>query len=103
MRTLFSPIQEFLKKGDLVLLSLCLLTSGFGVALIFSATRYNQNNRPVAIQCIAIFLGVAVYLLCTFVDFQLLWKKTGSGSLGAAYSSCSCCSPPWATTTTRGT
>ena len=100
MRTLFSPIQEFLKKGDLVLLSLCLLTSGFGVALIFSATRYNQNNRPVAIQCIAIFLGVAVYLLCTF---SCLWKKTGSGSLGAAYSSCSCCSPPWATTTTRGT
>ena len=103
MRTLFSPIQEFLKKGDLVLLSLCLLTSGFGVALIFSATRYNQNNRPVAIQCIAIFLGVAVYLLCTFVDFQLFVEKTGSGSLGAAYSSCSCCSPPWATTTTRGT
>ena len=44
MRTLFSPLHEFFKKGDLVLLSLCLLTSGFGVALIFSATRYNQNN-----------------------------------------------------------
>ena len=46
MRTLFSPLHEFLKKGDLVLLSLCLLTSGFGVALIFSATRYNQNTLP---------------------------------------------------------
>ena len=85
MRTLFSPLHEFLKKGDLVLLSLCLLTSGFGVALIFSATRYNQNNRPVVIQCVAILLGVAVYLLCTFVDFQLFveknWKWLFGGSV----------------------
>jgi len=85
VRTLFSPLHEFLKKGDLVLLSLCLLTSGFGVALIFSATRYNQNNRPVVIQCVAILLGVAVYLLCTFVDFQLFveknWKWLFGGSV----------------------
>lgn len=103
MRTLFSPIQEFLKKGDLVLLSLCLLTSGFGVALIFSATRYNQNNRPVAIQCIAISWASRSICCVPLWTFSCLWKKTGSGSLGAAYSSCSCCSPPWATTTTRGT
>lgn len=84
MRTLFSPLHEFLKKGDLVLLSLCLLTSGFGVALIFSATRYNQNNRPVAIQCIAILLGIAVYLLCTFVDFQLFVEKNWKWLFGSS-------------------
>ena len=75
MRTLFSPIHEFLKKGDAVLLLLCLLASGYGVLLIFSATRYNDNNRAVMIQCIAIFLGVIVYILCTFVDFQLFMEK----------------------------
>ena len=40
MSTLFSPIREFLRKGDLVLLSLCLAASGFGLLLIFSATRF---------------------------------------------------------------
>ena len=67
MKTLFSPLQEFLKKGDMLLLSLCLLASGFGVALIFSATRYNENNKEVAVQIIAILLGVLVYILLSLI------------------------------------
>ena len=75
MNTLFSPLQEFWKKGDKLLLLLCLLASAYGVALIYSATRYNENNREVIIQIIAILLGVVVYILCTFVDFQLFVEK----------------------------
>ena len=84
MKTLFSPIQEFLKKGDVILLALCLLASSYGVALIFSATRYNDNNRPVAIQILAILLGVVVYVLCTFVDFQLFAEKNWKLLLGGS-------------------
>ena len=84
MKTLFSPIQEFLKKGDVILLVLCLLASSYGVALIFSATRYNDNNRPVAIQILAILLGVVVYVLCTFVDFQLFAEKNWKLLLGGS-------------------
>ena len=40
MTTLFSPIREFFKKGDVLLLFLCLTASGYGLALIYSATRY---------------------------------------------------------------
>ena len=58
MSTLFSPVREFFKKGDLVLLALCLLSSGYGLLLIFSATRYNGNNRALVVQCAAIALGV---------------------------------------------
>ena len=36
MNTLLSPFQEFWKKGDKLLLLLCLLASVYGVALIFS-------------------------------------------------------------------
>ena len=75
MNTLFSPLQEFWKKGDKLLLLLCLLASAYGVALIYSATRYNENDREVIIQIIAILLGVVVYILCTFVDFQLFVEK----------------------------
>ena len=64
MNTLFSPLQEFWKKGDKLLLLLCLLASAYGVALIYSATRYNENDREVIIQIIAILLGVVVYILC---------------------------------------
>ena len=75
MSLLLSPLREFCKKGDLLLLSLCLAASGYGLLLIFSATRYNSNNRALLVQCIAILLGVAAYVLLTFVDFQLFVEK----------------------------
>ena len=75
MKTLSSPFYEFFKKGDPILLLLCLLASAFGVALIFSATRYNENNQAVVIQIVAILLGVVAYILCTFIDFQLFVEK----------------------------
>lgn len=82
---LFSPIKEFWKKGDVILLGLCLAASTFGLALIYSATRYQQTVKPVIIQGIAILLGVVAYILLTFVDFQLFtekrWKLLFFGSI----------------------
>ena len=75
MSTLFSPIREFMKKGDLLLLSLCLLASGYGLVLIYSATQYFESSRFVFVQLIAIILGVIAYILLTFVDFQLFVEK----------------------------
>lgn len=75
---LFSPIREFWKKGDMILLGLCLAASGFGLALIYSATQYFGENRWirfVSVQFIAVLLGVIVYMLLTFVDFQLFVEK----------------------------
>lgn len=86
---LFSPIKDFFKKGDVILLGLCLAASTFGLALIHSATRYQYSEqlvgKPVIIQAIAIFLGVVAYILLTFVDFQLFtekrWKLLLTGSI----------------------
>ena len=77
MSTLLSPLREFFRKGDLLLLSLCLLASGFGLLLIFSATQYTRSGplRYIAIQALAILLGVAAYIFLTFVDFQLFAEK----------------------------
>ena len=75
---LFSPIREFFKKGDLILLFLCLASSTFGLALIYSATQYLGETRWIRfilVQFIAIVLGVVAYILLTFVDFQLFVEK----------------------------
>lgn len=78
MSTLLSPFREFTRKGDLILLSLCLAASGFGLMLIYSATRFEDNNKAILVQLIGILLGVAAYVILTFVDFQLFaesnWK-----------------------------
>lgn len=78
MSILFSPIKVFFKKGDVVLLLLCLAASAFGLVLIFSATQYLGETRWmrfVLVQLIAIVLGVVAYILLTFVDFQLFVEK----------------------------
>lgn len=75
MSTLLSPLREFIRKGDLVLLSLCLAASGFGLLLIFSATRFEYNNKALIVQLVGILLGVAAYVILTFVDFQLFTEK----------------------------
>ena len=75
MDTLFSPIREFFRKGDWILLSLCLMASGYGLILIYSATRYMESNRSVIVQGACILIGVVVYIILTFVDFQSLTEK----------------------------
>ncbi len=77
MSTLLSPLREFFRKGDLLLLSLCLIASGFGLLLIFSATQYTKDGplRYIAVQGMAIVLGVVAYMLLTFVDVQLFVEK----------------------------
>ena len=75
MTTLFSPIREFFKKGDVLLLFLCLTASGYGLALIYSATRYSNSNRPVIVQSVALLLGICVYIFLSMVDIEIVMKK----------------------------
>ena len=63
MSLLFSPIREFFKKGDRMLLFFALLASGYGLLLIYSATQYLDNDRFIRfmlVQTAAIFLGVVI-------------------------------------------
>lgn len=70
--------KEFFRKADLVLLSLILTASLFGVALIYSATRYlgHAGARYVPIQLVAIVLGVAAYFVMSFVDVELFTERS---------------------------
>ena len=73
---LSDSIREFFHKGDLLLLSLCLIASGYGLVLIYSATRYLETNRYVLIQAAAICLGVLIYILLSSVDIELFTEKS---------------------------
>ncbi len=72
-------LREFFRKADLLLLSLCVIASLFGVVLIYSATRWMPavaSARFVPIQLIAIFLGVIVYIVMSFVDIELFTERS---------------------------
>lgn len=69
-------LREFFRKGDVLLLGLCLLASLAGLVLIYSATRYDPGlNRLFLKQAAFICLGAAVYVVVTFIDIEFLMEK----------------------------
>ena len=68
--------QEFFKKGDVVLLALCISASLMGLALIYSATRYNQDLHTSAQkQAMFLCMGIVAYVWVTFIDIEYLMEK----------------------------
>lgn len=67
-----SELLSFLKKGDLVLLFLCLLTSGYGCLIVASTTNCDGTLRYVIIQVLAVVLGVVMYILMSAVDADFI-------------------------------
>ena len=78
MSWLRDSLRDFWQRGDKLLLTLCLAASGYGLILIYSATRYLtiNRNRSVLIQTVGIFLGVAVYILLSSVDVELFVERS---------------------------
>ena len=69
-------VREFFKKGDVVLLCLCLLASGAGLLLIYSATRYDAALHSFAMkQAVFTCMGVVLYFIITFIDIEFLMEK----------------------------
>lgn len=73
---LTDSLREFKARGDKLLLALCLILSLFGVALVYSATRYTKSSRSAVVQLIGIVLGVILYILLSSVDFELFTQRT---------------------------
>lgn len=71
-----------MRKGDLVLLGLCLAANGFGLVLVFSATRYTQSYRSIIIQSVCLLLGVLVYMAMSSVDIELFTERSWKFLLG---------------------
>lgn len=75
MRRYLDELRDFTKKGDMFLLVLCLIVSGFGVVVVASTTspdKFGGNFRYIAIQLVATFLGVMMYALVSSLDIEFL-------------------------------
>lgn len=71
LRDYLQELRKFFKKGDMVLLILCLATSAFGCLVIASATnaaKFGGSTRYIIIQIAATLLGLLCYALMSSVD-----------------------------------
>ena len=73
---LLDGIKNFFKRADVVLLGLCIAASVYGLILVYSATRFKSTYHSLPMkQAVAMALGVVVFVVCNYIDFELLMEK----------------------------
>ena len=78
MRQFIEELKDFFKKGDMILLIICLITSGFGAVIIASATsaaKFEGNARYIVVQLLAIFIGCIIYAVFSSIDMEFLQEN----------------------------
>ena len=70
MRRVLQSIWNVFRRGDLILLLLCVVTSAFGCLAIASATNHQETLRYVIIQAAAIVLGIICYVGVSAIDLD---------------------------------
>lgn len=80
MRQYIEELKDFSKKGDWVLLILCLVTSGFGGIIIASATnaaKFGSNTKYIIIQLVATMLGIMMFAIVSSIDVDFMSEHRG--------------------------
>lgn len=70
MRRFIEIFKEFFRKGDKILLLLCLVATAFGCLVIASTTNTMGSARFIIIQLIAATIGVILYMMISSVDTE---------------------------------
>ena len=63
-------LRDALRKGDLVLLLLCVVTTAYGCLVISSAANTMGSVRYVLIHIVAALLGILLYVIMSSVDAE---------------------------------
>ena len=74
MRKFFQELLGFFRKGDLILLALCLMTTIFGLVIVSSVTAWMGATRFVVIQLVAALMGIVLYAIISSIDLDLIME-----------------------------
>jgi len=67
---LFRRVLDGIRKGDKILLLLCLVATAYGCLIISSATGYTGSIRFVIVQIVASLMGLALFGYVSSVDAE---------------------------------
>ncbi len=73
MRRLMAKSLDVMKHADLVLLALCVVTSLFGIVMIYAASyAWGEPSRYIIIQLGCVLAGIVIYFILTAIDVQVI-------------------------------
>lgn len=68
--------MDFIKRADMLLLSLCLICAVFGIVVILSASAsLDHPARYIIIQTLSLFLGIIFFVLLSIIDVDVFAEK----------------------------
>ena len=59
----------------MLLLSLCVTATIYGIVVISSTTNYVGNTRYILVQSAALVIGIVIYVLFTLVDVDIIAER----------------------------
>lgn len=74
MRKFFREFLDFFRKGDMILLGLCLLLTVAGLVIISSVTAWMGATRFVIIQLVGALIGVFLFAAISSIDLDLIME-----------------------------
>ena len=74
MRKFFQEFLDFFRKGDMILLGLCIATTLYGLVILSSVTADARATRFVVIQLVAAILGIFLYAVISSIDLDLIME-----------------------------
>lgn len=75
MNRYIRQIQQAIRKGDWVLLLLCLVTTAYGCLIIASATNYLESFRYTGMQIVGALIGILLFALVSSVDIEFIMEQ----------------------------
>ncbi len=77
MKKFMPYIREFLHRSDMLLFTLCLICSVFGMVVIASATATSAEGsaRYVIVQAAAMVIGIVLFIILTVLDIDVIADK----------------------------
>ena len=77
MKKMLPHIKEFLSRADMLLFTLCTISSVFGLVVIASATATSAEGsaRYIIVQIAAMLIGIFLFVLLTVLDIDVIADK----------------------------
>lgn len=76
MRNFLRAILRFFQEADIFLLAFSLISTVYGILLIFSA-RKSVSTNEVYVQIGALVIGLVLFVLFSYVDIDIIADKSG--------------------------
>ena len=74
MNRYIQQIRQAIRKGDWILLLLCIVTTAYGCLIIASATNYLDSYRYIIMQIVGAAIGILLYALVSSVDIEFIME-----------------------------